>query len=387
MPKAAIYLDYQATTPLAPDVLEVMLPYWQEKFGNPHSEHRFGWEAAAGIAVAREQIAALVGAQPQDIIFTSGATEANMLALRGVLEAAPAHKRRLVTLVSEHACVLETALDLEQRGFPLTLLGVKPDGLLDLDALNNALREDVALVSVMAVNNEIGVIQPIDTIAGMAHRVGALMHCDAAQALGKIPLGFTQSGIDLMSLSAHKCYGPKGIGALVRAPHVQLRAQMLGGGQEQGIRSGTLSPALCAGFGKACAIALAQLDRDEQHVRQIWQHFVAGLRASGVRFTINGSTTQRYFGNLNISFPDIEGARLLMDLRKLALSSGAACASAQGKASYVLHALGYPQDRLPATLRLGFGRDTSIDVVDVALHEIIRAVQAQHDWVLKECEA
>jgi cysteine desulfurase len=371
---APLYLDYQATTPLDPAVLDAMLPYLTGKFGNPHSEHRYGWEAAAGIAVARKQVAALVGAAPDEVIFTSGATEANNLALRGVMEAAPPQRRRLITVVTEHACVLETALDLEARGFELTLLPVQRDGLLDLARLEAALADDVALVSVMAVNNEIGVIQPIAAIAALAKRVGALLHCDAAQAAGKIPVAMALSGIDLMSLSAHKLYGPKGIGALVRRSGVTLRAQQSGGGQEAGVRSGTLAPALCVGFGAAAALAATRLDADAAHVDALWQRLLDHLHAADIEVSLNGAAQPRYKGNLNLSFPGCNGARLLADLRGLALSSGAACASASGKASYVLDAIGQSET---AALRIGFGRATSQADVDHAAAAIIQAVRAQ----------
>jgi cysteine desulfurase len=361
-----IYLDYQATTPLDPQALVSMMPYLQGQFGNPHSSgHRYGWEGKAGVDVARGQVAQLIGAAAQDVIFTSGATEANNLALRGVMQASK--RKRIVILATEHSCVLETA-----QLFDATILPVGTDGLVRLEDLQAALDEDVALVSVMQVNNEIGVIQPIAAITKLAHDVGALMHCDGAQAVGKIPVDVKALGVDLMSISAHKLYGPKGIGALYVKPGVTLAPQMTGGGQERGLRSGTLAPALCAGFGKACEIATGNED-----YAPYWHKMVDALLQDGINFQINGSPTQRFFGNLNISFPGLNGERLLADLRGLALSSGAACASAAGKKSYVLEAIGVPDDIASATLRIGFGRSTSAADIDTAIETLIMAVQSQ----------
>jgi cysteine desulfurase len=366
-----IYLDYQATTPLDSQALAAMMPYLTSQFGNPHSStHRYGWEGKAGVDVARGQIANLINAGAEDIIFTSGATEANNLALRGVMEAS--HRKRLITIATEHSCVLETALDLRGRGYTVTILPVEADGLVSLDALESVLSEDVALVSVMLVNNEIGVIQPIAEIARMAHDVGALVHSDAAQGVGKIPVDVNALDLDLMSISAHKLYGPKGIGALYVRPGTLLRPQMLGGGQERGLRSGTLSPALCVGFGKACALAVPA-----DVYAPFWHRIVGALESAGINFKINGSRTARFFGNLNISFPGLSGARLLADLRGLALSSGAACASAANKNSYVLEALGVPDTIAQASLRIGFGRMTSDAEIDMAIEKLIAAVRAQ----------
>jgi cysteine desulfurase len=361
-----IYLDYQATTPLAPEALAAMMPYLQGQFGNPHSSsHRYGWEGKAGVDVARGQMAQLIGAAAGDVIFTSGATESNNLALRGVMQASK--RKRIITLATEHSCVLETA-----QLLGATILPVSKNGLVRLEDVRAALDDDVALISVMLVNNEIGVIQPIAEIAKLAHEVGALLHCDGAQAVGKMPVDVNALGVDLMSISAHKLYGPKGIGALYVRPGVQLAAQMTGGGQERGIRSGTLAPALCAGFGKACDIATLN-----ENYQPYWDQIVDALSHEQINFQINGSTTARYFGNLNISFPGLNDERLLADLRGLALSSGAACASAMGKKSYVLEALGVPDAIASATLRIGFGRATSAADVDVAIEKLIKAVRSQ----------
>ena len=368
-----IYLDYQATTPLDPEALAAMLPYLNGKFGNPHSEHRFGWEADAGVEAARGQIAAALGIASASLLFTSGATEAANLAIKGLLTAPGQKRRRIVTLATEHSCVLESARWLESVGAELTLLGVDSEGLIRLDELAAALDEEVALVAVAAVNNEIGVIQPLAEIAALARSVGAIMFVDGAQAFGKLMLD--PADFDLLSLSAHKIYGPKGVGALYVKPGTRLAPQMHGGGQEgDGMRSGTLSPALCAGFGAAATLAGARMAKDAAHAAALWDRMVAGLPPH----RINGSTTQRWRGNLNVSFDGVDGARLLADvLRTVALSSGAACAAAKGKPSHVLAALGLTEGLARATLRMGWGRDTTVADIDAAAAAIHSAVAAQ----------
>lgn len=372
---APLYLDYQATTPLDAEVLETMMPYLTSQFGNPHSaEHRYGWEAKAAVDVARRKVAGLIGAESETLIFTSGATEANNLALRGTMATAPSHRRRIITLATEHSCVLETALDLQAQGCELTILPVRPDGLVDIDIFKAALTDDTALVSIMLVNNETGVIQPIKELAAHAHFAGAIFHCDAAQGTGKIAVDVNTLDVDLMSLSAHKLYGPKGIGALYVKPDVKLVPQMTGGGQERGVRSGTLAPMLCAGFGKAAEIAAGSYESEHLRYRQFWQHMVAAVETAGINHHVNGSHTERFFGNLNISFPNLDGSRLLADLRGLALSSAAACASAEGKPSYVLVALGAPHG---ASLRIGFGKPTTSEDIVKATERIIVALKRQ----------
>lgn len=372
-----IYLDYQATTPLATEALEAMMPYLTGKFGNPHSAtHRFGWQARAIVDVARRQIGEALNVAGDAVVFTSGATEANNLALIGAMEAAPEGRNRLVTVCTEHACVLEGAHYLARRGFDVTVLPVGPDGLLDLDVVAAALDERVALVSVMAVNNEIGVTQPLAEIAGLAHGVGALMHSDAAQAFGKIALDPEAIGLDLVSLSAHKIYGPKGVGALYVRKGAKLNPHMHGGLQEP-MRSGTLSPALCAGFGAAARLAADRQVGDLAHVTALSQQMLSTLADAGVDFRLNGDDRQRYPGNLNVSFPGCDGSRLLADLRGLAVSSGAACASAAGKSSYVLEALGVPDALAKATLRIGFGRPTTAAEIADAAGQIGAAVAHQ----------
>ena len=378
--RGAIYLDFQATTPLEPKALAAMMPYLTEKFGNPHSAtHRFGWEGMAGVDVARKHIAALLNAAPEEITFLSGATEANNLALKGVLEAAPETRRRLLIAETEHACIRETAAYLATRGYEVTLLPVDGDGLLRLDALEAALDERVALVSVMLVNNEIGVIQPLAEVARLAHAAGALVHSDIAQAAGKIEVDVQALGLDLASISSHKLYGPKGIGAIYVRKGVRLAPQIHGGGQEAGLRSGTLAPFLCVGFGEAAKIARERLADDQAHVAALWRQAVKALEQSGIEWRLNGSATQRYFGNLNVSFPGIDGARLLADLRGFAVSSGAACASSVGKTSYVLEALGVESRVAQATLRIGFGRTTTADDVTEMTAAILKAVKAQRE--------
>ncbi len=372
-----LYLDYQATTPPDPRVIAAMQPYMDTLWGNPHSAHRHGWEAAAGVDVARKHVAKLVGVEPDWVIFTSGATEANNLALKGVMQSqARARERcRIVTLATEHSCVLESARFLEKSGYDLSILDVKADGLVDLEQLDKALGDDVALISVMAVNNEIGVIQPVAEIGALARAKGILFHCDAAQGFGKIPLDMTAMQIDLMSVSAHKIYGPKGVGALLRRPDIMLEPQMHGGGQEgDGLRSGTLAPALIAGLGKAAELAEATMEADRDHAEKLWNAMLLALDGP---YTINGSMIDRWRGNLNIGFPGIDGARLIADLRRLSISSGAACSSASGKHSHVLDALGLDRAEAKSSLRIGWGRFVNEKDVEDAAAMINTAVAEQ----------
>ena len=376
--RRAVYLDFQATTPLEPKALDAMMPYLTEKFGNPHSAtHRFGWEGKAGVDVARKRVAELIHAAPEEITFLSGATEANNLALKGVLEAAPRERNRLLIAETEHACIRETAAYLATRGYEVTHLPVDGEGLLRLDALEAALDARVALVSVMLVNNEIGVIQPLAEIARLAHAAGALVHSDIAQAAGKIPVDVAALGLDLASISSHKLYGPKGIGAIYVRKGVRIAPQIHGGGQEAGLRSGTLAPFLCVGFGEAARIARERLEDDQAHVAALWRQAVDAFTEAGIPWRLNGSATRRYFGNLNVSFPGVDGARLLADLRGFAVSSGAACASSVGKSSYVLEALGVDARTAQATLRIGFGRTTTSEEVAEMTAAVIKAVRAQ----------
>ena len=357
---APLYMDYQATTPLDPRVLEAMMPYFQQKFGNPHSSaHRYGWEAEAGLERARGQVAGLIGAKPEEIIFTSGATEANNLALKGVMQAYHGRKNHLITVQTEHKCVIEAARHLQRSGCHVDFLPVSGDGLVRLDDLKAAIGPETALVSVMAVNNEIGIVQPLDEIARICADAGALFHTDAAQAAGKIPLDVAATPVALMSLSAHKMYGPKGIGALYVRKRTPLTPQMHGGGQERGIRSGTVAAPLCVGFGQACAIAVQDGPQEAERIAGLMMLFKKQLSAALPGLHINGHEVQRWQGNLNLSFPGLDGDRLLAALRGLAVSSGAACASAVEGPSYVLQALGLSEAETRSAIRFGIGRFTT----------------------------
>jgi cysteine desulfurase len=360
-----IYLDYAATTPLDPAVLDAMLPWLTERFGNPHSPHLWGYEADAVVEVARGQVAALLGVAAATIVFTGGATESVNWVLKGVMTAPGQTRRRLVTLATEHSCVLETARWLESVGCALTVIGVRPDGIVDLDILAAAMGDDVALVSAMLVNNETGVIQPVAAIAAIAHAAEALMHCDAAQGLGKVDC--TGLGVDLLSLTAHKIYGPKGIGALYRRAGVAMTPLLHGGGQEDG-RSGTLSPALCVGLGTAAALAAQRMAVDAAHARTLWDRLLAGI---GVPVRVNGSMTDRWFGTANLGFPGVDPARLFAAVRDLAVSTGSACASASGRPSHVLAAMA---GAIPG-LRLGWGRFTTAAEIDTAAAVLTAAAQ------------
>ncbi|WP_268967204.1 IscS subfamily cysteine desulfurase [Zavarzinia marina] len=372
-----IYLDYQATTPLDPRVLDAMMPYFTTKFGNPHSRsHKFGWEAEEGVEEARGEVAKLIGADPREVIFTSGATESNNLAIKGVALFNKDRKNEIVTVVTEHKCVLDTCRHLEQEGFKVTYLPVGENGLIDLDQLRAAVTDKTALVSIMAVNNEIGVIQPIAEAAAIAHEKGALFHTDAAQAAGKIPLDVNAMGIDLMSISGHKLYGPKGVGALYvrRKPRVRLVAQMNGGGQERGMRSGTLAPPLCVGLGEACRIAREEMIKDNARIKALSEKFYETVKAKLPDVFLNGDKDRRYPGNLNLSFAYVEGESLIMGIKDLAVSSGSACTSASLEPSYVLRALGVEEELAHTSIRFGFGRFTTEAEIDYAADTIVNRV-------------
>ena len=375
---APVYLDYQATTPCDPRVVEVMLPWFTEKFGNPHSRnHRYGWEAEEAVEKAREQIAAIIGADPKEIIFTSGATESNNLALKGVAHFYKDKKNHIITVVTEHKCVLDTCRHLEQEGFSVTYLPVQANGLIDLAELEAAITDQTAIVSVMAVNNEIGVIQPIAEIGALCRRKGAFFHTDCAQAVGKIALDVNAMNIDLMSISAHKLYGPKGIGALYvrRRPRVRLVPLITGGGQERGMRSGTLPTPLCVGFGEACAIAQAEMASEAGRLMDLRSRLLGGLRQRLPEIYVNGDLDNRVPGNLNISFAFVEGEGLMMGVKDLAVSSGSACTSASLEPSYVLRALGVDVEMAHTSLRFGLGRFTTGEDIDFAIDHIVEAVE------------
>lgn len=376
--KSPIYLDYQATTPTDERVVEAMLPYFSEKFGNPHSRsHYFGWEAEEAVEKARAQIAAIVGANPKEIVFTSGATESNNLALKGVARFYKGKKDHIVTCVTEHKCVLDTCRHLEQEGHRVTYLGVAANGLIDLEELAGAIDERTAIVSIMSVNNEIGVIQPIREIGELCRRRGVFFHTDAAQAVGKIPLDVEDMNIDLMSISAHKVYGPMGIGALFvrRRPRVRLVAIINGGGQERGMRSGTLPTPLCVGFGEACAIAQAEMGAEAERLRMLRDRFYTAITERLGEVYLNGDLERRIPGNLNISFAYVEGEGLMMGIKDLAVSSGSACTSASLEPSYVLRALGVEEDLAHTSLRIGLGRFTTEEEIDYAVDSIATEVE------------
>ncbi len=370
--KLPIYLDYQATTPVDPRVMDVMLPYFTEKFGNPHSRtHAYGWESEGAVEEARAQVASLIGADPREIVFTSGATESNNLAIKGVAHFYGDQRRHIITVQTEHKCVLDSCRHLEQEGFDVTYLPVQPNGLLRLEDLAAATTDDTVLVSVMAVNNEIGVIQPIAEIGAFCRERKIFFHTDAAQAAGKIPLDVNAMNIDLMSISGHKLYGPMGIGALYvrRKPRVRLQAIMNGGGQERGMRSGTLPAPLCVGLGAACEFAEQDMASENERLRRLRDRFLEGL-SDIPELYINGDLEQRFPGNLNISFAYIEGESMLMALKDLAVSSGSACTSASLEPSYVLRALGVDVEMAHTSIRIGIGRFTTDDEIDYAVKTI-----------------
>ena len=370
-----IYLDYQSSTPVAPEVAKAMTPWLADRFANPNAPSKWGHEADAAIENARKQVERAIDLKHGSVAFTGSATEAINWALKGTVEKAPPGRNRIITVATEHAAVLDPCEWLAGRGMELTTLAVKPDGLLDLDLLERELDDRVLLVAVMLVNNEIGVLQPVTEIATMAHSVGALMLCDAVQALGRLTL---PAGPDLMAVSAHKIHGPKGIGALWIREGAEPAPFIHGGGQERGMRSGTLSPELCVGFGAACKLATERCDRDYDHVQRLW---AAATKALGPGWVINGSIAHRYQGNLNVRHDGIDAARLLADLRDIAFSLGSACASGSGRPSHVLRALGLDYRQARSSIRLGFGRYTTLDDVVTACEQISAAARAQENLV------
>lgn len=367
--KFPIYLDNQATTKTDPRVVEAMLPYFTEKFGNPHSKsHSYAWEAEEACELARLQVANLIGASAKEIIFTSGATESNNMALKGIARFYGSKKKHIVTVVTEHKCVLDTCRHLEQEGFKVTYLPVKPNGIIDLEELKNAINEDTMLVSVMAVNNEIGVIQPLKEIGKICREKGAFFHSDIAQAFGKIPINVYECNIDLASISGHKIYGPNGIGALYirRKPRVRLSPLFNGGGQERGFRSGTLSTPLSVGLGAAAEIASKEMEKDSAHVKKLFDLFLNKIQSNADEIYLNGDKEQRYHGNLNLSFAYIEGESMILSIKDLAVSSGSACTSSSLEPSYVLRALGVGDDLAHTSIRFCFSRFTTEEEVEYA---------------------
>ncbi len=375
-----IYMDYQATTPADPRVVEAMQPYWSVMYGNPHSaDHTFGWSADAAVETARGHIAALIGADPDEIVFTSGATEANNLAVLGIARASPVTRKRIVVSAIEHKCVLAAARAAADEGFEVTTVTVGSDGIVDPRAIAGVLNDRVALVSVMAVNNEIGTVQPLSEIAALCTAVGAVFHTDAAQALNALPIDVAALGVDLMSLSAHKAYGPKGMGALFVRRGLRVRPKPIihGGGQEGGLRSRTLPTPLCVGFGEACRILASQRDGDVQHMRVLHDRFLAELLKSVPGLKVNGDQASRHPGNLNLLFPSIDAPLLLQHLHpNVAASTGSACTSGQPEPSHVLRAIGLSSEDANASIRFGFGRFTTQDEVDYAAAIVSTAWEA-----------
>lgn len=355
-----------------------MMPFMTGMYGNPHSKtHAYGWESNDAVEVAREQVASLIGAEAKEVVFTSGATESNNIAVKGLANFYGASKRHVITTQTEHKCVLDSCRYLQQHGFDVTYLPVKQDGLVDLGELEAAMRPDTALVSVMHVNNEIGVIQPIAEIGRLCKQRKIFFHVDAAQAVGKIGVDVNELNIDLMSISAHKLYGPKGVGALYvrRRPRVRLEPLFSGGGQERGLRSGTLPHPLVVGLGAACRIAGEEMSRDAAHVERLSRRLLEGVRAHIPHAVINGSIEHRYAGNVNISFAYVEGESLLMALKDVAVSSGSACTSASLEPSYVLRALGVDEEMAHTSIRFGIGRFSTEAEVDYAIATCIRHVE------------
>ena len=371
-PHFPIYMDYGATTPCDPRVVDAMIPWLREHFGNPASRsHAWGWEAEQAVEKAREEVAGLIGADPREIVWTSGATESNNLAIKGAAHFYKGKGRHLVTVKTEHKAVLDTMRELERQGYEVTYLDVQADGLLDLQAFEASLRPDTILASVMFVNNEIGVVQDVAAIGSLCRARGVIFHVDAAQATGKVAIDLKSLPIDLLSLASHKTYGPKGIGALYvrRKPRVRLEAQMHGGGHERGLRSGTLPTHQIVGMGEAFRLARLEMAQDLERTRALQQRLLDGLKDIEQVF-VNGSLTHRVPHNLNMSFNFVEGESLIMGIKGLAVSSGSACTSASLEPSYVLRALGRSDELAHSSLRMTIGRFTTEEEIDYAVATI-----------------
>jgi cysteine desulfurase len=375
-----LYLDYHATTPVDPRVLDEMLPFFTERFGNPHSkQHAWGWDARDAADKAREQIAALINASANEITFTSGATESNNLAIKGAVETLRSRGNHIVTVATEHKSVLDVCRQFGTRGFEVTVLGVNADGLIDLDELRRVLTPATVLVSVMAANNEIGTLQPMAEIGAIVHEHGALLHTDAAQAAGKIPIDVRAMHIDLLSMTAHKFYGPKGCGALfVRRtkPKIALAPQAIGGGQESGLRSGTLNVPGIVGLGRAAEICRLEMGEEGTRLAGLRDRLLEGLRTRCADVRVNGTLTRRLPHNLHVSFDGVEGEALLMALGDLAVSTGSACSSGSQAPSHVLEAIGATSGRAGASIRFGLGRTTTAADVDFAIDRVTTVVAA-----------
>lgn len=380
-PHFPIYMDYSATNPCDPRVVDAMIPWLREHFGNPASRsHAWGWEAEAAVEKAREQVAELIGADPREIVWTSGATESNNLALKGAAHFYKSKGKHLITVKTEHKAVLDTCRELERQGFDVTYLDVQADGLLDLEVLKAAIRPDTIVVSVMYVNNEIGVIQDIPAIGALCREKGIIFHVDAAQATGRVDIDLSSLPVDLMSLTSHKTYGPKGIGALYvrRKPRVRLEAQMHGGGHERGMRSGTLPTHQIVGMGEAYRIAKAEMYEENKRIRALHDRMLAGLKDVEEVF-LNGHADKRVPHNLNMSFNYVEGESLIMGIKGLAVSSGSACTSASLEPSYVLRALGRSDELAHSSLRMTIGRWSTEEEIDYAVATIKENVAKLRD--------
>jgi len=373
-----IYLDYAATTPVDPRVLEKMMPYFTDTFGNAASRnHQYGWAAEQAVDKAREQVAELIGAQSKEIVFTSGATESDNLAILGAAEMYAKKGKHIITCVTEHKAVLDPAHYLESKGFSVTFLGVDKEGMIDLKELEAAITEETILISLMGANNEIGTIHPMAEIGKLAKDKGVLFHCDATQAAGKIPVDVEAMGIDLLSLSAHKMYGPKGVGALYvrrRKPRVRLAPVQHGGGHERGMRSGTLNVPGIVGFGEACRLAQEEMDSEAERLIGLRDRLHKGLEDKLDYLFLNGHPTERIPGSLNISFAYVEGESLMMGLEFIAVSSGSACTSASLEPSYVLRALGVGDDLAHCSIRFSLGRFTTEEEIDRSLEKVVATV-------------
>lgn len=372
-----LYMDAQATTPVDPRVLDAMLPYFISRYGNPHSRtHAYGWESEKAVETARQQVADIISCDPREIIFTSGATESNNIAIKGVARFYSVKKRHIITTQTEHKCVLDSCRALEGEGYRVTYLPVSNTGLVNVADVESAIGPDTSLVSIMTVNNEIGVKQPIADIGKLCRSKGVFFHTDAAQAVGKVPLNVNEQNIDLMSISGHKIYGPKGIGALYvrRRPRVKIQAIQSGGGQERGIRSGTVPTPLVVGLGEACRIAKAEMKYDHDWMEILSQRLLNGVTSKITDVIRNGDVQSTYPGCINVSFAYVEGESLLMALKDVALSSGSACTSASLEPSYVLRAIGSDEDLAHSSIRFGFGRFTTIEEVDYTVDKVVANV-------------
>lgn len=365
-----LYLDFQSTTPIDPRVLDAMLPFMVNQYGNPHSKtHSYGWETESAVEEAREHVAALIGASAKEIVFTSGATESNNMALKGLAHFHGRKRKHIITTQTEHKCVLDSCRVLETEGYEVTYLGVQENGLICVDEFKAALRKDTCVVSVMGVHNEIGVVQPLEEIGALCRANKTFFHSDLAQMAGKMPVDVNTLNIDVASLSSHKMYGPKGMGAIYvrRKPRVRLEPLIHGGGQERGLRSGTLSPALCVGMGTAAKVCLEDMDFDTAHIKRLSDKLKNGIKSRIPDTVLNGHPDHRYCGNLNISFAYVEGESMLMALKNIAVSSGSACTSASLEPSYVLRAIGTDDEMAHSSIRFGIGRFTTEAEIDLTL--------------------